>query len=120
MKEQILQSALKRCRKDGTVRSAKVACIAIAPDYVSITVNKRGKGGRISPWTYHAEELMLNRIRNARWPYPGACTIIVMRFKPDGTLGCAKPCDRCDPMLRKSGVRRVIYTNEVGILERLF
>lgn len=36
--------------------------------------------------------------------------IIVTRVKPSGKPGLAKPCDVCQGILRRFGVRRVFYT----------
>mgnify|MGYP001582437748 CR=1 FL=1 len=119
MDKSILQTACKRCAKDCHVLSAKIACILTAPDYTHVTVNKRG-GILDREWTLHAERLMCDKIKRERWPYPGECNITVIRFRKDGSLACARPCSMCDKVLRKTGVRHVWYTNEMGVLERLF
>lgn len=36
--------------------------------------------------------------------------VIVVRSKPSGKPGLAKPCDICQGILRRFGVRRVFYT----------
>jgi tRNA(Arg) A34 adenosine deaminase TadA len=36
--------------------------------------------------------------------------IVVARCRPSGNPGLAKPCPVCEGILRRSGVRRVIYT----------
>lgn len=44
-------------------------------------------------------------------------SIYVYREHKNGVLACAKPCARCERLLRKIGIRRVFYTVENGIAE---
>lgn len=41
-------------------------------------------------------------------------TVNVIRFKKDGTITMAKPCDHCQRFLKEHGVRKVRYTNWQG------
>jgi deoxycytidylate deaminase len=41
---------------------------------------------------------------------PKGVDVVVARAKPSGLPGLAKPCEVCEGILRRSGVRRVIYT----------
>jgi hypothetical protein len=84
---------------------------------VRITVNKRHSNTK-NEWTHHAEALMAARMRREVWDYGG--TLYVIRFKRDGSLGCARPCPLCDKKLRKSGADHVYYTNDQGLVERLW
>jgi len=38
------------------------------------------------------------------------CDIIVARARSEGRSGLARPCGRCQDILRRVGIRRVIYT----------
>lgn len=53
----------------------------------------------------HAEMDALLRCENVE-----GAEIIVVRTKPSGKPGLAKPCDICQGILRRFGVRRVFYT----------
>ena len=59
----------------------------------------------------HAEARVLKK---SDW----GCTLYVARVLKDGTWAMAKPCKRCQAIIRNRGVRRVYYTigpNEFGI-----
>lgn len=45
-----------------------------------------------------------------RCPSPEGADVVVARSKPSGRPGLARPCERCMGLLRRAGVRRVIYT----------
>jgi deoxycytidylate deaminase len=36
--------------------------------------------------------------------------VIVVRIKPSGKPGLARPCEVCEKILRRFGIRRVFYT----------
>ena len=36
--------------------------------------------------------------------------VIVARVRPSGKPGLARPCNTCESILKRSGVRRVFYT----------
>lgn len=43
--------------------------------------------------------------------------LYVYREHKDGTLACARPCTRCEKLIRSAGLKRVFYTVENGIAE---
>lgn len=53
-----------------------------------------------------------------RYAKPGD-TIYVIRWKKDGSLGCARPCRHCRPRLKNRNVN-VRYINEHGTWSWLF
>lgn len=59
----------------------------------------------------HAEMIALDEAQ------PGD-TILVQRWRADGSLAMAKPCRYCQVRLRRAGVR-VKYSDENGIIRRL-
>ena len=62
----------------------------------------------------HAEHAVLNR--SWRSGADGA-TMVVVRVKATGEFGMAKPCMLCTRRMEMAGVKRVIYTNDVGECE---
>ena len=44
-------------------------------------------------------------------------SIYVYREHKDGTLACARPCARCEKLIRSVGLKRIFYTVENGIAE---
>jgi len=59
--------------------------------------------------TVHAE---IDAIRNAGDPV--GAKMFVARVTRSGSLGIAKPCDRCMKVIRASGIKKVFYTDESG------
>lgn len=45
------------------------------------------------------------------------CTIYIGRYLQNGTLGNCKPCSSCTQALRDSGIKRVVFTTEEGVVE---
>jgi len=40
-------------------------------------------------------------------------------MRKDGNLGMAKPCPKCEAMLREAGVKSVTYSNFDGQMEKM-
>ena len=43
--------------------------------------------------------------------------IFVYREHKDGTIACARPCARCEKLIRSIGLKRIFYTVENGFAE---
>jgi deoxycytidylate deaminase len=41
--------------------------------------------------------------------------LYVYREHKDGTLACARPCARCEKLIRSTGLKRIFYTVENGV-----
>ncbi len=64
----------------------------------------------------HAEHAVINRAwRN---DIVGA-TLLVIRVRKDGSLGMAKPCELCMNRLIQAGIKKVTYSNVIGVLESI-
>lgn len=77
------------------------------------------KGGRMLQASHnfshiHAEHAVLNKAW--RQDIEGS-TMLVIRIRKNGTLGLAKPCKLCMKRLAQAGVKKVIYSNNLGQLE---
>jgi deoxycytidylate deaminase len=44
-------------------------------------------------------------------------SLYVYREHKNGTLACARPCARCEKLIRSAGLKRIFYTVENGIAE---
>lgn len=44
-------------------------------------------------------------------------SIYIYRQHKDGSLACAKPCARCEKLIKKLGIKRVYFTVENGFAE---
>lgn len=53
-------------------------------------------------------------IRKAPSALLNGTTILVCRVRSSGTFGMSKPCRRCKSLIKKSGIRRVIYSTPDG------
>lgn len=60
----------------------------------------------------HAEMAALSKAK------PGD-TILVLRWKKDGSLSCAKPCCFCESMIRKANIKYVYYSNWDGEIVKM-
>jgi len=47
------------------------------------------------------------------------CSIYVARQRQDGSLAMAKPCEHCQKLFRKFGIKNIFYTNAFGEVEKL-
>lgn len=66
--------------------------------------------------TAHSEVLAVKKASN-----PVGSTVINLRSRKNGTIGLSRPCDACMAFLKVSGIKKVVYTNNEGVLvtERL-
>jgi len=44
-------------------------------------------------------------------------SLYVYREHKNGVLACARPCARCEKLIRQTGIKRIFYTVENGIAE---
>jgi deoxycytidylate deaminase len=59
----------------------------------------------------HAEA---DAIISARREDLSGCSAYVARLRKDGSIAIAKPCQFCEAMLRKVGIKQVFYTTDDG------
>jgi len=87
----------------------KMCAIVVSKSHVLSVGYNQPKTHPISVGTpqeqLHAEMHALIRCQD-----PEGADVIVVRSKPSGKAGLAKPCDICLGVLRRYGVRRVFYT----------
>jgi deoxycytidylate deaminase len=64
----------------------------------------------------HAEQVALGKL----WPDHRVGTRVVsIRLRKNGELGMAKPCPKCEVMLREAGVKSVMFSNYEGQMEKM-
>lgn len=44
-------------------------------------------------------------------------TLVTYRNKKDGSLGMSRPCDRCMQLIKKLGIKKLLYTTDNGFAE---
>lgn len=112
------------CRKKvqkSTVDCARVVAIAVASGSPrAVAVNMRATCGGITPWTIHAEEMLVRKMRRLRLRERfGSPTVYVVRFNKAMQRRPSKPCASCERMLRQYGFSDVWYVGSDGLFERL-
>jgi cytidine deaminase len=66
--------------------------------------------------TVHAEVQALKKL----WPdHRAGTTVVSIRMTRGGVLGMAKPCAACEKFMREAGVKKVIYSNALGQMEKM-
>jgi deoxycytidylate deaminase len=66
------------------------------------------KGGQVG-YQVHAEMALLKKCKDSNID-----TIYVIRFRKNGGITMAKPCNYCQTFLRKYGIKKVYYTDWMG------
>lgn len=64
-------------------------------------------------WGQCAERRLLSSLRGLQ-----VDEVTVIRFKPSGGMGLAKPCAKCQKALQAASVRWVKYSNDDGTMTR--
>lgn len=59
-----------------------------------------------SVWTYHAEEAALKAVGMEA----NGATLYVSRVNKRGDVRMAKPCKDCMELIKKAGIKRIVYT----------
>jgi deoxycytidylate deaminase len=80
-----------------------------------VAIVKRGRRILAIGWNTgwrHAEHDAIGKVRNRE--YLKGATITSYRVNRKGELRNAKPCPRCDELIRAVGIERVIYSDENG------
>lgn len=116
--DKLVQQALNEIDRSCDVQCAQVACVVLNNNVpIFATANRRGTG-KCSTHTNHAEELAIRRLMRKKWYSTDLFTLIVIRTLKNGKLAMAKPCIRCQQLIKmcqkRINLSGVIYTNEAG------
>lgn len=77
------------------------------------------KGGNVisTGWNYsvnHAETVALGKIFDTNIK---GSTLVVVRMRRDGRLGMSFPCASCLAAIVESGISRIVYTDQDGLVQ---
>lgn len=112
MISQLLKKALK-----SDIKTHKLAAFAFTKSgaLLASACNLRGSGS-CSRYSLHAEENLVNKLRKLRAKERfGYIKILVLRKRRgSGEPAMAKPCDRCNLLLNRYGVREIAYSGNDG------
>lgn len=108
----------KKIAKYGNVKRAKVAAVAFTSNGNILTkAHNRRVHGRKGKWTEHAEECVINKLNRIKaWNRFDNIIILVIRVNTRG-LVMAKPCIKCQAILKEYPVS-IFYTNENGEIKK--
>lgn len=106
--------------KDCNIKRHQILAIAMKPNGYIVTSSTNKKGiGRISDFSYHAEELLYYKLAGIRAVQRlGKIVVLVVRISEKHGVRLARPCKGCQNLLR--GVaNKVFYTTDHGTIDRL-
>ena len=119
----MLRSAISEAGRSNIHRARMGAVITKGRRILSVGHNEM-RGYRKCPskrrWvnSLHAEQAAILKLLNKGKIYElSGATIHVTRIKRDGNVGMARPCETCEELIRAVGIKRVIYTNDLGKVE---
>ncbi len=97
------------------VRRARVAALAFSSSGTIIAhAHNRRIEGKSKQWTQHAEEVLIGKLKKIKaFQRFGDISILVLRVSSDG-LSMAKPCLKCQKLLRRYGLATIYYTDRQG------
>ena len=69
----------------------------------------RDRTNKAESWHAHAEARLAKKL-------DVGATVYVVRVVPSGTWKNAKPCDSCIKLLKRKGVKKIVYTSSDNII----
>lgn len=80
---------------------------------LGMACNRKGNG-YVSEFSYHCEEMVLDKTAYARKRARQKAYVLVVRFLRSGEYGLAAPCGACRELCKEAGVG-VFYTTIEGV-----
>lgn len=68
---------------------------------------------------FHAESAAIYRALHEHKTDLKDAVVYVVRVRKDGSVANSKPCKHCQKLLTKYGVRRALYSNDIGGMEMM-
>jgi pyrimidine deaminase RibD-like protein len=112
MRFDYLVERLREVQEESNCRVPMAAMVVRGGRPIAIGNNKKGYRG----CSLHAEVDALRQLRYQKRRGRG-CTVIVARFRADGSYGLAKPCANCIEFMKSEGVSDVAWTTARGTIE---
>jgi|TARA_B100001564_G_scaffold354849_1_gene366137 deoxycytidylate deaminase len=98
--------------KESTCLVSLAAIVVRGGVPISYGSNKKNHRG----YSIHAEVNALNKLKRQKSGAEGA-DIYVYRFLANGDYGLAKPCPDCMKEIKKSGIKRIFYSDYGGLMK---
>jgi len=112
MRFDLLVEKLRDAQEESNCRVPMAAMVVRGGRPIAIGNNKKGYRG----CSLHAEVDALRQLRYQKRRGRG-CTVVVARFRADGSYGLAKPCANCIEFMKSEGVSDVAWTTTRGTIE---
>jgi pyrimidine deaminase RibD-like protein len=112
MRFDYLVERLREVQEESNCRVPMAAMVVRGGRPIAIGNNKKGYRG----CSLHAEVDALRQLRYQKRRGRG-CTVVVARFRADGSYGLAKPCANCIEFMKSEGVSDVAWTTARGTIE---
>jgi tRNA(Arg) A34 adenosine deaminase TadA len=112
MRFDLLVEKLREAQEESNCRVPMAAMVVRGGRPIAIGNNKKGYRG----CSLHAEVDALRQLRYQKRRGRG-CTVVVARFRADGSYGLAKPCANCIEFMKSEGVNDVAWTTARGTIE---
>ncbi len=115
----ILERCKEKINKDCDVKRHRHCAMAFSKSgkLIACSTNRIYEGGHISAWSFHAEEMLLRKLRkiHAKERF-GFIRILVVRMPKAQEWGMSKPCHGCQRIMERYGIDEISYTSEDGSL----
>ena len=111
-----LVSLKKRIQRECDIKIHRMGAICFLRNgHVLATACNRKGNGYVSEFSFHTEEMVLERSAYARKRTKAKAYILVVRFLSSGEFGLAKPCEGCYQLCKDEGIAGIYYTTVDGI-----
>lgn len=118
----IIKKAVDVAKKSNVVRSKVGAVLYTDSGHILTYAPNVIYMGHKTKWTIHAEEFVLAKALKLRIMSRydvNNLGLLVIRFRQqDGAITCAKPCEKCQELIRQANIS-VVYSDYDGLLKRL-
>jgi len=119
MFENIIKKAISVAKKSNVLRSKLGCCLFTSAGRIVAFTNNTKIYGIDGKFTIHAEErLIVKALRLGAGRYDADRILVVHFMRGTQCLGMAKPCPRCEYLLKRAGFK-VWYSDENGDIKLL-
>jgi deoxycytidylate deaminase len=116
--QRFIELALKLATKSEYYQ--KVGCVIVKGNRViGLGFNKPNKTHPMSNNRFHNVHAELDAILGHTAEELEGATAYVARIRNNGTVGLAKPCEHCQELLKRMGIKTVIYTKDMNGYDKL-
>lgn len=119
----ILEHCQDKIEKTCTVKRHRLCAVAFSQsgNIIASATNRIHNDGWVSDFSLHSEELLIRKLRKIRAIERfGKIRVLVVRLAKSKGWAMAKPCKKCEFLLRSYKVQEVSYTDDNGQIVDLY